>query len=330
VNMLRAAALRYTARGLPVLPLHTPAANACSCGRPGCDSPGKHPRTLHGLHDAATDPDTVCEWWRRWPDANVGLRTGTSGGLVALDVDGRAAADALAELRGERELGGLLIRTGRGWQLWYATPTETTVRTGAGTLAPGVDVRGACGYVVAPPSLHASGRRYQVLRGTLGPMPGWLLSALEQSSPTRPVTVPASAPNALRAPRHLGGDATRRQLLRDLRAAETFHEAFAPVERRLLRSPTGYGRRVLDTACEKVRTAREGERHTVLNKSAFIIGGYLTATGLKRDEVVAALKAAAEAAGLESEADQAQTERTIDRGLDAGAERPRSIPGAAP
>ncbi len=59
---------------------------------------GKAPLTADGLHDAATDPVQVREWWARWPDANVGLRTGVA--FDVLDVDGDEGFDELARLFG--------------------------------------------------------------------------------------------------------------------------------------------------------------------------------------------------------------------------------------
>lgn len=75
------AALTYAATGLSVLPLHVPADGVCSCGGNNCSSPGKHPRTRHGLEDATADPAVVADWWRRWPSANVGIRTGAASGV---------------------------------------------------------------------------------------------------------------------------------------------------------------------------------------------------------------------------------------------------------
>lgn len=60
-----------------MLPLHTPAGDgSCSCRKPDCGSPGKHPRTAGGLKDASTDPEAIRRWWRMWPDANIGIVTG--------------------------------------------------------------------------------------------------------------------------------------------------------------------------------------------------------------------------------------------------------------
>src|SRR3954453_1692819 len=82
VLMFLTAALAYARHGIPVLPVHTPAEDgSCSCGRSTCDRVGKHPRVRHGLSEASTDETRLQMWWTRWPDANIGLRTG-----VVMDV----------------------------------------------------------------------------------------------------------------------------------------------------------------------------------------------------------------------------------------------------
>ena len=46
--------------------------------RPDCDrAAGKHPRSAHGVRDASVDEAVVRAWWARWPDANLGLATGS-------------------------------------------------------------------------------------------------------------------------------------------------------------------------------------------------------------------------------------------------------------
>ena len=81
------AALRLARRGFEVLPCHATGVGGCSCRQPDCGSPGKHPRTRRGLHDATTDPAEIGQWWRQWPTANVGVRTGAVSGLVVIDID---------------------------------------------------------------------------------------------------------------------------------------------------------------------------------------------------------------------------------------------------
>jgi hypothetical protein len=149
------AALAYARRGIPVLPLHTPRPGGCSCGRADCDRPGKHPRLPHGLTEASTDPRRLDLWWSRWPDANIGLRTGVF--MDVADVDTDAGGHALGHLVGGVLPLGPLVRTGGGgWHLWLR-PLGYGNRVG---LLPGVDWRGTGGYVVAPPSRHARGTAY--------------------------------------------------------------------------------------------------------------------------------------------------------------------------
>ena len=81
------AALGYARRGWPVLPLHTATPHGCTCQQERCTSAGKHPRTPHGLHEASQDPEQIRAWWRRWPAANIGIRTGRDAGLLVLDLD---------------------------------------------------------------------------------------------------------------------------------------------------------------------------------------------------------------------------------------------------
>ena len=84
------AALDYASRGWAVIPLHHPTtARPCSCGRADCDSPGKHPRTDHGVKDATTDETAIRRWWGQDPAANVGIATGAVSGIAVVDIDPR-------------------------------------------------------------------------------------------------------------------------------------------------------------------------------------------------------------------------------------------------
>jgi hypothetical protein len=154
------AALAYARHGIPVLPVHTPVpGGGCSCGRAGCERPGKHPRLRHGLTEASTDPQRIEHWWARWPQANVGLRTGFV--MDVADVDSAEGRDGLRHLLGGTLPAGPEVRTGGGgWHYWFA-PLGHGNRV---RLLPGVDWRGTGGYVIAPPSGHARGAAYSWLR----------------------------------------------------------------------------------------------------------------------------------------------------------------------
>jgi Bifunctional DNA primase/polymerase, N-terminal len=153
-------ALEYAGRGIPVFP---------------CQPHGKRPLTEHGFKDASTDADVIREWWsvERWCDANIGIPTGVA--FDVLDVD---SAGALAELALHGDLGFTpIVRTGRGVQFLFE-PTGLGNRAG---VIPEVDWRGIGGYVIAVPSLHASGVEYAwEHEGSISPppVPDWLRALL--------------------------------------------------------------------------------------------------------------------------------------------------------
>jgi hypothetical protein len=173
-------ALEYAQRGWPVLPLHTPDERGrCSCRKGDCKSVGKHPRTMNGLKDATTDEATISRWWGMWPDANIGIRTGAESGIVVLDVDPRNSGNkslAALELNNGELPETLASNTGGdGRHILFVRP-DAELSKSAGE---GLDIKGEGGYIVAPPSLHASGKRYEWANSTeIAQMPSWLLQHL--------------------------------------------------------------------------------------------------------------------------------------------------------
>lgn len=155
-------ALRLAGEGFSVFPLHSMRGEGilewdCSCGR-ACSSPGKHPRTVTGLKEATLSPDLIRHWWEQWPDANIGIATGSPSGCYVVDLDG-ATGLASWEATGIKHV-GLRARTGSGGRhLFYARGSDPMPNT-AGRIGPKIDTRGDGGYVVAPPSNHRSGGTY--------------------------------------------------------------------------------------------------------------------------------------------------------------------------
>lgn len=141
---------------------------------------GKRP-LLPDWPNVVATRELVDEWWlRRWPRANVGVRTG--GGLIALDVDRRAGGhEALAQL--EDRHGKLPVTcevaTGGGGQHYYFRATGPVASV---DLAPGLELKAEGRQVVAPPSVHPdTGRLYCWQPGrpfepsAIAPLPAWLL-----------------------------------------------------------------------------------------------------------------------------------------------------------
>ncbi len=187
------AALAYARHGIPVLPVHAPdPRGGCSCDKGvTCERPGKHPHLRHGLSEASTDPRLIEMWWARWPAANVGLRTGVA--MDVADVDSLEGWHGLCHLLGGEPPPGPRVRTGGGgWHFWFA-PLGYGNRVG---LLPGLDWRGLGGYVVAPPSRHASGTDYRWVRRPGAALPDGpaALRALIEGPPLPPSHRPITHP----------------------------------------------------------------------------------------------------------------------------------------
>ena len=154
---------------------------------------GKLPRTPRGFLNASREIGQVTAWWERWPDANIGLVTGSAAGLVVLDVDGEAGREAL---RGRAIPVTQVVETARGWHYYFAYP-DRAVRSRVGVLEH-VDIRADGGYVIAAGSFHESGARYRYTSG-LGPSdvplaacPDWLLQVAGGSRAPRSAEMWAS------------------------------------------------------------------------------------------------------------------------------------------
>ena len=193
------AALAYAAMGWHVFPVHSVTENGfCTCNKPTCDRQGKHPRTPSGLNDATTSPEKIHHWWRSWPDANIGIRTGNVSGIFVVDVDSHAyynGKDGEATMeRLEREQGKLpdtieVLTGGMGGRhLYYQYPPSINgIKSRSNALGDGIDVRGDGGYAIAPPSAGV-GRTYE-WEGSSDPFdgvaiadaPDWLIRRVERT-----------------------------------------------------------------------------------------------------------------------------------------------------
>jgi bifunctional DNA primase/polymerase-like protein len=310
---LRDAALGYASRGIPVLPLHYPlphrgdlqpvpddqqragraSGTGCSCRDPGCGQIGKHPLgglVPHGVKDATTNRARVLAWWTLHPQANIGLACGYA--FDVLDIDGSTGEHAIRTLATEHRLvsSGPLVRTGGGWHFYLAP-------TGLGNVRPAglahVDWRGRGGYVVAPPSRHASGHPYRFLPGR----------DLDMPIPE----IPAPLRQHLE-PRRLDRSA-------------------GPVVP--LPAPPGaqgrYAQAALTEELARVATAPKGQRNRQLWESGRNLYNLVAAGALDPHQVDQELLAAANQCGLLAE-EPRQTRRTLASARQVGLAHPRRPP----
>lgn len=172
------AALEYARQGWAVFPCHTPINGVCDCSKgERCDSPGKHPWTRNGLSDATTEELTIRRWWRDRPVANIGLTV--RDGYAIVDVDGEHGQHRLAE-QDWHLVSTAVQSSGRGAHYVYRVRNRVhpriLIKESAEDAHDGVDLRGPGSYVVAAPSLHASGRCYEwaVPLSQVEVAPAWL------------------------------------------------------------------------------------------------------------------------------------------------------------
>ena len=167
MSIMHAAALQLAQKGLAIFP---------------CQPRGKQPACDTGLHAATTDIERIDRWWHAVPNLNIGIATGAVSGIFVLDIDGEDGEGSLLKL--ESEHGALPptieVVTGKGRHCYFRTG-KRKISNSAGQLGIGLDIRGDGGYVIAPPSVHPSGRPYAWSVDTtrdFAAAPDWLLTMI--------------------------------------------------------------------------------------------------------------------------------------------------------
>jgi hypothetical protein len=313
MSALRDAALAYAARGIPVLPLHHPVTRpraavagdgrlaragvevGCSCRDASCGPVGKHPighLVPAGLAEATTNRARILAWWARVPQANIGLACGHT--FDVLDLDGPQAVAALrayADQHGAAlPAGGPVARSGRpqgGWH-YYLAPAGLGRRPG---LLDHLDYQGLGGYVVAPPSRHATGHPYRWARDLDHPLPqlpGPLRELLARPQPERPAGPPVPG----------------------LVPAGPGHP---------------YARTAMATELARVAAARQPGRNNQLWESGRNLYNLVAAGALDQAEVHQRLLDAAQRCGLLAD-EPRQTRRTLASARQIGLANPRRLP----
>ena len=132
----------------------------------------KTPCIIGGRNAASKDMDQITKWSEDFPYANVGVATGVENGIFVVDIDDALAFEHLKSLG--KMPSTLTASSGRGFHLYYQHIGGKVVNR-AGKLVlrsknpwrgddwlevQGLDIRGDGGSIIAPPSVHSSGRSY--------------------------------------------------------------------------------------------------------------------------------------------------------------------------
>ncbi len=161
-------AIKYASEfGFRIIILHGISEDGgCTC-KAGihCDSKGKHPRHFEWQKRATNDVEKIKRYFKGHPNSNIGIATG--GQFFVLDSDRKKGGDkTLDEFERKYGLRQKTVRviTGAGVHDYYLIPNDVKIKTGVDVL-PGIDIRSDGGLVVAPGSIHISGRKYEWAKG---------------------------------------------------------------------------------------------------------------------------------------------------------------------
>lgn len=195
-TMLKAAIAYAERLKFPVIPLHFIIDGKCTCRNPNCDNEGKHPRIKDWQINAALDRKSIMKWFNHWPASNIGLPTGSTSGFFVLDVDvDKGGLESLEELQ---EKNGPLPDTVQQITGSGGSHYLFKYQDGVGNkvdFLPGLDIRGEGGFIVAAPSIHISGNRYEwelsshPLEMDVAEAPHWLIDMIitpKGGAPKRP------------------------------------------------------------------------------------------------------------------------------------------------
>lgn len=307
VCLILDAALAYAARGWPLFP---------------CDPETKRPLVKNGFKAATIDPTTIRKWWKRWPNAMIGVPTGTAIKAFVFDLDigvvipGPDYLDRFTQYVGGKIPETAIAATGSGgFHIYFKWDPARPIKNGAAVVPaltiPGplgadgkrrkgaqVDVRGEGGYVIVPPSMRADGSAYRWIRA---PQQGvaeatdriWGVAQKDEAKAAKVVPPPGTMGRASACRAEDPGGTAQRKYARG---------ALSRIQDNLARTPIG-------------------QRGHTLNAAAFNISKFITVGALTEDEVWAALRAGADRCGLTETDGPKERDAKIERGLAAGAQQ---------
>jgi predicted P-loop ATPase len=293
-NPLLQIALEYARRGWHVFP---------------CKPSDKAPHTASGFKDASTDPATIVQWWRTWPSAMIGVRMGAASGVWALDPDapkepgdpdGQANWRELQAKYGACPPTHTHLTPGGGQHLLFPWRDDRPVTNGEGALKGlGINVRGEGGYIIAPPSINADGKAYEIAESldyfNFAEAPDWLYDLI-LAKPT----------------------------ISEQAKAKVKPSSHNPSNSR------PYAQAALDDEYTILAATLRPGRNTQLNISTMKLAQFVASGELSETEVKATMYDAATVNGHVADKGEQKTWDTINSGFRKGMQEPRAIPKPKP
>jgi hypothetical protein len=178
------AALGYAARGWKLFPAPRGSKKSYRKAREGGERWG-----------ATRDASQIAQDFARWPEANIGLPTDADNGFWVLeadtlkgghDHDGLAALDALIAQHGPLPETRTAESPSGSRHHYFRWPQGLDIRNRTNWPAPGIDVRGDGGMVIAPPSQRGDGAYRWISEAEIADAPAWLLDLVAQPAEDKP------------------------------------------------------------------------------------------------------------------------------------------------
>jgi hypothetical protein len=137
----------------------------------------KKPLVPRGFHAASADPDQIRRWWTDWPNALIGVPTGSRFVVVDVDLQHPEAQEWLASA----ELPETRIHLTRSGGRHLLFRPQPQVRCSTGKIWPHVDTRGEGGYIIWWPA-----EGFEVINARiLAPVPHWIVRWLNPPPPPK-------------------------------------------------------------------------------------------------------------------------------------------------
>ena len=262
-------------------------------------NPDKTPMVTAWEQAATCSPFAISAKWGSAPEALPAIPVGAHG-LVVIDCDRKPSApdgvEAFRALCAAHSIdlsGAFQVDTPSGGQHWYFR-TETPYGNSRGSLPEGIDVRGVGGYVIGPGATLPDLRVYRHTHGTWDAIP--------------------ALPDALAA------------LLHEKRLTGSPQATGEPVAVTVTDRERAFARAALTDEATTLSGMREGSgRNAALNTAAHSLGTLVGNGSIEADAVGNALFEAATKNSHVLKHGERQTRATIESGLNAGMNKPRSL-----
>ncbi len=298
---MMAAALHYASKGWYVFP-----------APPGEKKSYKSAEFSGGAKWGMTiDPKEIRRNFRKkeWRNANVAIVTGAKSGIFVIEadtkeghgVDGLSSIEKLQAKHGPMPETRIAVSPSGSIHRYYKHPgKDIKIKNSASKIAPGVDVRGDGGMVIAPPSIKPGVGEYKWLNDKpIAEAPAWLVAAVTQTN-DKP-----------------GRNTTNKQNVhKDADACDA--DACGQPGRSTMKVTTAAEQELFE-ACTAISDTDQGKRNATLNKLAFLLGQLVGQGRLDEQTVMERLTNAAGPIGLEAD----EVAKTINSAISAGKLKPR-------